>query len=83
MNANHKIVPDPRTGVAGTAVATTMGQPGGGVLTAADVPELIKEGTPLDEIIALELTSREEVERIARELVEQGKASPDQSELIR
>jgi hypothetical protein len=73
MSAAQKVVPDPRSGVAAAAVATTMGQPGGHVLTEDDLAQLLLEGTPFEEVLALELTSPEGLKGIARELVAAGR----------
>lgn len=83
MKSEGNTVPDPTTGVAGTAIATSIGQPGGHVLTEADIPELIIEGSPLDEILALELASPEHVEEIVKELVDKGLVPAERFTFIR
>lgn len=73
MSATQKAVPDPKSGVAAAAVATTTGQPGGHVLTEDDVSQLLLEGIPLTEVLALELTTPEQVKVVARDLVKTGR----------
>jgi hypothetical protein len=70
MSFELKSVPDPKGGVASSAVATSLGQPGGHVLTEEDVPTLVEEGIPLDEIMALQLVSPERLEEIVNDLAQ-------------
>jgi hypothetical protein len=72
-----RIVLDPNAGVAPVSVATSVGRPGGHVLTEADIPELLGNGTPLDEIATMQLTSLERLEEIALGMVSAGKLSPE------
>lgn len=72
MNFSLKAVADPTVGVAPVTVATSFGQPGGQVLTEADVPALLVEGSSFEEIAALELVPRPRLEEIAKELVRSG-----------
>lgn len=80
MSIGLKSVPDPKEGVASSAVATSLGQPGGHVLTEEDIPALLEEGMPRDEIEALQLVSRERLEEIVNELAQRaghfGKPAP-------
>jgi hypothetical protein len=64
---------DPTTGVAQVSVAASFGQPGGQILTAKDVPALLRQGKSIDEVVALGLLGREEIEKCALEMVQEGK----------
>jgi hypothetical protein len=63
---------DPGSGVALASVATSFGQPGGHVLTEEDVPQLLTEGSSFEEVAALQLTTRSQLEEIACRLIESG-----------
>jgi hypothetical protein len=65
-------VADPAVGVAQASVATSFGQPGGRILSADDVPELLRQGKSLEEVAALGLMDREDLERQAYEMVQAG-----------
>jgi hypothetical protein len=69
MSSDVKVALDPNVGVAPVSVATGYGRPGGKVLTEADVSDLLLGGSSFEEIDALQLTSSQRLEEIARELV--------------
>jgi hypothetical protein len=73
--ALKKEIPDPKEGVASSAVATSLGQPGGHVLSEDDIPALLAEGIPRDEIEALQLASPERLEEIVNELAQKARPS--------
>jgi hypothetical protein len=77
MSFSLKAVADPAIGVASVAVATSSGQPGGQVLTEADVPALLVEGSSFEEIAALQLVTVPRLEEIAKELVQSGELPAD------
>ncbi len=72
MKVALRAAQDPTVGVAQVAVATSFGQPGGHVLTEADVPTLLTDGSSFEEVAALQLTSHSRLEEIAQELVRAG-----------
>lgn len=63
---------DPKSGVARAAVASSLGQPGGHVLTEADIPRLLIEGSTFAEVAALQLTPEAKLRKIAADLVDAG-----------
>lgn len=72
MSFSLKAVADPTVGVAPVTVATSFGQPGGQVLTEADVPALLVEGSSFEEIAALQLVPLTRLEEITEELIRSG-----------
>jgi hypothetical protein len=76
-------VVDPKSGVAPVSVATSFGQPGGRVLTKEDIPELLVKGSSFEDIAALQLTSRPQLEKIAVGLVRAGALPRDHFTFIR
>jgi hypothetical protein len=82
MSAPTKQAADPSVGVAPVSVATTYGQPGGHVLTEADVPELLLGGRPFEEIAALQLTSASRLRQIAERLVREGRLPAERFDFL-
>lgn len=76
-------IPPPKHRVAAASIATAMGQPGGHVLTPADVPAMVRGGWPIDVIVALDLATREECERIQHEFAERPRLRDRIFKLIR
>jgi hypothetical protein len=74
---------DPNVGVASVSVATSMGRPGGKVLTEADVPDLLVGGSSFAEVDALQLTSSQRLEEIARELVDSHRLPAERFSFLR
>jgi hypothetical protein len=82
MNGAAKIV-DPNVGVAPVSAATGMGRPGGKVLTEADVPDLLTGGSSFAAVEALQLTSSQRLEEIARELVDSHRLPAERFSFLR
>ncbi len=78
MSFATKTPPDPASGVAPASVATSYGQPGGKVLTEDDIPGLLADGRPVDEIDALQIVPTERLEEIVRQL-ESNASQPEDS----
>lgn len=74
---------DPKSGVAPVSVATSFGQPGGRVLTKDDIPELLIKGSSFEDIAALQLTSRPQLEKIAKRLVRVGTLPQERFSFLR
>lgn len=74
---------DPNVGVAPVSAATGMGRPGGKVLTEADVPALLLGGSSFAEVDALQLTSSQRLEEIARELVDSHRLPAERFSFLR
>lgn len=82
MSGAAKMV-DPNVGVAPVSVATGMGRPGGKVLTEADVPDLLLGGSSFAAVDALQLTSSQRLEEIARELVDSHRLPAERFSFLR
>jgi hypothetical protein len=82
MSGAAKIV-DLDVGVAPVSAATGMGRPGGKVLTEADVPDLLVGGSSFAEVDALQLTSAQRLEQIARELVRSNRLPAERFSFLR